>query len=87
MASDKVYVPKSSARERQTQYGALMNLSFDVDALVAFAQAHRNAKGRVNLTLMKRREEGQYGETHSITLDTYEPKAKSGQTDESDIPF
>ena len=94
MASDKIYVPKSAARARQTQYGEVLNLSFDVDALVNFAQAHRNAKGRLNLTLIKRRELGTYGETHSVTLDTYEPQKREPVTPadapvipDEDIPF
>ena len=76
MASEKIYVPKASARARTNTYGEFINLSFDVDALRAFAEQHRNSKGRVNFTVSKRREEGKFGETHSITLDTFEPKKR-----------
>lgn len=80
MTNTRIYVPKSSARAKQTQYGELLNLSFDVDALVAFAGQHGNEKGRLNLTVSARKEPGKFGETHNITLDTFVPRAKSDAT-------
>ncbi len=77
--SDKVYL-KCSAKARDTRYGQIVNIGVKADDLIAFATQHKNARGYVNLTLSQRREPGQYGDTHSVTLDTYEPKAKSDAT-------
>lgn len=89
--SEKVYVPKCSARARDTKYGEMINVSFDVDALVAFAGQHGNAKGRLNLTLSRRKEPGKYGETHSVTLDTFEPTRRmadpASDGSDGDMPF
>ena len=73
--SEKIYVP-GSAKEIQTQYGPLLKLSFPVADLVAFVQAHKNAKGWVNMNVSRRKSEGKYGETHTIVLDTWQPSAK-----------
>ena len=71
--ADAIYVPKSSAKARQTPYGEKISLSFKVEELVAFATAHANAKGYLNLTLSARKEVGQWGDTHSLKLDTWTP--------------
>jgi len=76
MASDKIYL-KCSAKARQTNYGQMLNIGVKADDLIAFAQQHANARGYVNLTVSERKEPGKYGDTHSVTLDTYEPKSKA----------
>lgn len=93
------YVPKSSARARETKIGQVINLSFEATELGKFVRAHKNQKGYINLSLIPRKEQGKFGETHSIVLDTFEPKAaevkpkkKLDQPDQNDavdedIPF
>tara|TARA_R110000824_G_scaffold162894_1_gene338655 strand:- start:20 stop:307 length:288 start_codon:yes stop_codon:yes gene_type:complete len=54
--------------------GTVINLGVRAEELIAFAHQHGNQRGYVNLTISKRREVGQYGQTHSVYLDTYEPK-------------
>jgi len=77
MSEAKVYVPKSSAKEVQFKDGgSLIRLSFKADELIAFVQEHVNERGYINLTLSKRREVSQYGETHSLMLDQWKPKPK-----------
>lgn len=78
-----VYVPKSSAKLRETSIGQVFNISFRVDEFIEFAKANKNAKGYLNLSCLPRREEGQFGDTHSVTLDQWEPKPK---TEESEKP-
>ncbi len=73
----KTYVPKSSAKERVfNSGGSSINLSFKADELIAFIKEHRNEKGYLNLKIEKRREAGQYGDTHSVVLDTWKPEQK-----------
>ncbi len=73
----KVYVPGTIAKERSTQYGSIIGLSFNVDKLVAFAKEHCNSKGYLNIDLTPRKEVGQFGDTHSLSLNTFEPKSNT----------
>ncbi len=77
----KVYAPMS-AKCRDTSAGQFFSLSFNAEKMKAFIAQHTNAKGYVNLNMGKRREEGKYGETHSITLDTWEPKSAPNERQE-----
>jgi hypothetical protein len=74
--SDKVYL-KCSAKERK--FGVVIGVK--AEDLIAFAQQHKNERGYVNLLVSKRKAEGQYGDTHSVSLDTYDPKKTA------DVPF
>ncbi len=88
MAKDKVYVPMSSAKQITfADGGSLMKLGFKAADLITFINAHQNERGWINLVVSPRRAVGERGDTHSVTLDTYEPKAKSGQTDDDSIHF
>lgn len=91
MAGKKIYVPMSSAKSHTfADGGSILKLGFKVEDLIAFAQQHANARGWLNLIVSARRQVGERGDTHSIALDTYQPKAKSdatGHVDESEIPF
>lgn len=71
-----VYVPKASAKARDTKIGQVINLSFETAELGKFVKANKNSRGWINLSLIPRKEVGKYGETHSVVLDTFEPKAK-----------
>ena len=86
--SEKAVYLKCSAKARQTRYGQVINIGIKADDLLAFAQGHANARGYVNLTVSERKTPGQYGDTHAVTLDTYEPKARAaGPVDDDSIPF
>lgn len=73
----KVYVNGISAKARQTDYGEFINLGVNVDKVIAFLTEHRNEAGFVNLTVAKRREVGQFGDTHTVMLDTWKPKEQA----------
>lgn len=73
MPREKIYVPRSSAKARQTQYGEFLSLGFNVEELIKFAQAHKNERGYLNLTVSKRKQPSDRGETHSVFLDDYVP--------------
>jgi hypothetical protein len=75
---DKIYAP-ITVKEVETRYGPMLKVSFRADKLQAFMDANKNAKGYVNLDVSKRREVGQYGETHSAVLDTWQPNQSAQQ--------
>lgn len=79
---EKTYVPKCNAKEIKFQDGgSMLKLSFRVEELVAFAQKNKNEKGYLNLNISLRKTPGQYGDTHSVSLDTWKPKTKD------EVPF
>lgn len=80
MSEKAIYVPKSSAKARQTPIGEVIRLSFKAEELAAFARQHANEKGYLNLEVTKRKEPGTYGDTHAVKLDTWQPKAKPDAT-------
>ena len=87
--AEKVFL-KCSAKEKVfASGGSILNLGFKVADLIEFAQLHANDRGYLNLCVQSRREVGKFGDTHSVTLDTWvaKPKAASGPTDDDPIPF
>lgn len=75
--NDKIFL-KCSAKEKTFHNGgAIINIGVKADDLIAFAQQHANERGYVNLVVQARRTPGQYGDTHSVTLDTYVPKSRT----------
>lgn len=75
--ADKIYL-KCSAKARTTQFGEVLNLGIKVEDLADFCRKHKNERGYLNLTISPRRETGQYGDTHSVYLDTYTPRTGAG---------
>lgn len=87
--ADRIYL-KCSAKARETSFGEVINIGIKVEDLADFCRKHKNERGYLNLTLTPRREVGQYGDTHSISLDTYTPQAvgaRSRQTVDDEAPF
>lgn len=89
----KTYL-KASAKARDTQFGEVIKLGVNVEELIKFAKAHANDRGWLNLDIVRRKETGPYGDTHSVVLDDYmkgsgqiAPSTHSGPVDGSDIPF
>lgn len=78
-AKPKTYVPGSSARIHTFPDGnKIIKLSFKGVALRAFLDQHVNDKGYLNLIVAERREMGQFGDTHSVSLDEWKPKQDGG---------
>ena len=76
--NDKVFL-KCSAKERTfANGGSVINIGVKADDLIAFAKTHANARGYVNLTVSPRRTAGQYGDTHSVALDDWQPTTDTG---------
>jgi hypothetical protein len=93
----KTYIDWSSCKAINWQFGEFFNISFNIEKLKEYA----NEKGYVNMTMSKRREVWQYGDTHYFTLNEYNPENannsniqetnnKNNTSDEisvEDIPF
>ena len=74
MNEPKIYVPKCSAKSHTFQNGGeIIKIAFHADTLAEFVKNHANEKGFVNFIVGKRREVGNYGETHTVMLDTWKP--------------
>ncbi|MCB9806389.1 hypothetical protein H6768_00485 [Candidatus Peribacteria bacterium] len=89
--ADKKYIG-GSAKAVSTQYGEILNLSLKL----ADMQDIVNEKGYVNMTVMKRKEPGQYGDTHYVVENDYQknrdanggaPTGPSTKAAEMDVPF
>ena len=93
----KTYCNGVSAKQITFQSGkTILKLGVNVDKMIAFLQQHRNAKGFVNLGISERKEVGQYGDTHTVWLDTWSPESakqsnpvtpRSPQEKSDDVPF
>jgi hypothetical protein len=60
--------------------GTSLNLSFSVKDLNGMI-GYCNEKGYVNLKCTKRKEPSQYGQTHSLVLDTWKPKQNAANNE------
>lgn len=90
----KTYIDWASCKAINWQFGEFFNISFNVEKLTQYA----NEKGYVNVVMSKRKEPGQYGETHYFTLNEWNPESSSNNSRASqnnnsedisieDIPF
>lgn len=90
----KTYIDGTSCKAINGQYGEFFNMSFNIEKLSQYA----NEKGYVNVTMSKRKEPGQYGDTHYFTLNDWKPEwgqASGGSTNQAggddisveDLPF
>jgi len=66
----KTYIDGTSCKAINGQFWEFFNISINVEKL----QQYANEKGYVNMTMSKRREVGQYGDTHYFTLNEYNPE-------------
>ena len=71
MQNEKIYV--GNGKEINTQYGPLLKLSFSAQELQQMLSMV-NQKGYINLNVNRRQQPSQYGHTHSIVVDTWQPQ-------------
>jgi len=76
MSEQKIYV--GGATEKSGSFGAFHKISFKREDLELMMQ-NLNAKGYVNLNMNKRKQPSQYGQTHSLVIDTWQPSAQDVQ--------
>lgn len=74
MSQEKIYV--GGAKEINGNFGAFHRISLSKQDLEILFNS-LNAKGYVNLNMNKRREPSQYGQTHSLTIDTWQPQQQA----------
>ena len=67
------------AKEIQTQYGSIINLNLKQADL---KNLPLDNYGNIKLTVLKRREESQYGDTHYVVENTF--VSKSSEADNAD---
>ena len=66
----KTYIDWTSCKAISGQFGEFFNMSFNIEKL----QGYANEKGYVNMTMSKRKEPGQYGDTHYFVLNEWSPE-------------
>ena len=66
----KTYIDWTSCKAINWQFWEFFNMSFNLEKL----QQYANEKGYVNMTMSKRKEVGQYGDTHYFTLNEWSPE-------------
>lgn len=75
--ANKTFLNCAAKAKTFSNGGSVINLGVKAADLIAFAERHRNERGYLNLCISERREPGKHGETHSVYLDDYTPKAKA----------
>lgn len=94
----KVYAPLSGKEIKFNNGGTLLKLSGKAEKLIDFIRANTNEKGYVNLKVERRREVDEWGNTHSVQLDTWQPRSetsrqdsyrpqRNGSNDSDSVPF
>lgn len=84
--ADKTFLKCSAKEKTFANGGSVINLGIKVSDLQAFAKQHGNERGYLNLVISQRRDVGQYGDTHTVSLDTFTP-SRSGSAAPQDEPW
>lgn len=78
---EKIYINGISLKEFKFASGdVVINAGINVDALIKQLEelkSKANDKGYINTKIVKRKEVSQYGHTHYMQLDTWQPKEQS----------
>ena len=69
----KTYIDWTTCKAINWQFGEFFNMSFNYEKL----QQYVNDKGYINMTMSKRREVWQYGDTHYFTLNDWKPEEEN----------
>ena len=81
--SNTIYI--NSIKAKRSKYG--VKLTGKAEDIIKDIQANTNSKGYINWELKERRTAGKYGETHSVTVDTWQPTKGAQAAKDSDLPF
>jgi hypothetical protein len=89
--ADKTYINGLFIKSKQTTFGEVVSVSINAKTLIEELNKHTNAKGYVNIDLLRRKEADKNGNTHYAVLNEWQPKNQqppASPTDEfNDIPF
>jgi len=75
----KTYIEWTSCKAINWQFWEFFNISINVEKL----QQYANEKGYVNMTMSKRKEVWQYGDTHYFTLNEWNPEWSNNNSESS----
>lgn len=86
MAGEKLYC--GSAKSRDTQYGEELTVSVNLSECEKQFKEHgyisKTGSNFITLKVQRRKEVGKYGETHTVTVDTWKPeKRQEGTSNQS----
>ena len=81
--SEKIYV--GNAREKSfNDGGSVINVHLTLNNIKEYYEKYgyeaKNGDKRIKLNISERREQGEYGETHTVTIDTWKPES-AGDSD------
>ena len=93
--SNKTYINGLFIKSKQTTFGEVVSVSINAKTLIEELNKHTNAKGYVNIDLLRRKEADKNGNTHYAVLNEWQPKgeykpdgAKPYTTEDSEnLPF
>lgn len=93
--SNKTYINGLFIKSKQTTFGEVVSVSINAKTLIEELNKHTNAKGYVNIDLLRRKEADKQGNTHYAVLNEWQPKADykapatpvSTTNDGDDLPF
>lgn len=72
MNQQKVYAPLN-CKEAKNQFGSYLRVGFNAQKMIDFIQTNVTEGGFINLDIIRRKEEGRFGETHTAVLNTWKP--------------
>lgn len=87
--SNTIYI--NSIKVKTGKFG--LKVSGKTEDIIKELQQHTNDKGYVNLEIKERKTAGKYGETHSVTVDTWQPNRTAenntapAKESTDDLPF
>ena len=88
--SEKIYIGSGKKKTFQNG-GEIINVILDLDGIGAHFKAHgfttKGGKKKLEINITERRESDQYGNTHSVTVDTWKPEAQTEKSFNDDIPW
>lgn len=73
--SNKTYINGLFIKSKQTTFGEVVSVSINAKTLIEELNKHSNAKGYVNIDLLRRKEADKQGNTHYAVLNEWQPKS------------
>jgi hypothetical protein len=76
-----IYVPGVQIKEHKFDDGSVLNVGINLEKFAPFVKTNKNERNYINLRISKRKTVGEFGDTHSIYLNTWTPpKNEDGTT-------
>jgi len=76
--TSKIFVPGTQIKEFTfANGGSVLRFSINLAKFGPFVKENKNENGYINFNIEKRREVGNYGDTHNVCLDTWKPAPKT----------